>query len=73
MCERLRPGAVVAGLVPAIHGPEAALSAPRTCVDCMVVALNMEDAGGHSDRGWVLSTVGISDPPASRSSPPRLA
>jgi hypothetical protein len=27
----------------------------------MVVALNMEDAGGHSDRGWVLSTVGISD------------
>ncbi len=51
----------MAGLVPAIHGREAALSAPRTCLDCMVVALNMEDAGGHSDRGWVLSTVGISD------------
>ena len=35
--------------------------------DCMVIAPDMGDAGGHSDRGWVLSTVGISDPPASRS------
>ena len=25
------------------------------------------DAGGHSGTGWVLKTVGISDPPASRS------
>ena len=36
-------------------------------VDCMEMAPNMGDAGGHSDRGLVLSTVAISDPPASRS------
>src|ERR1700730_5159178 len=35
--------------------------------DCMVIVPDTGDAGGHSDRGWVLSTVGISDPPASRS------
>jgi hypothetical protein len=29
----------------------------------------MGDAGGHSGRGWVLTTVAISDPPASRSDP----
>ena len=37
-------------------------------VDCIVVADRRDgDAGGHSVRGWVLTTVAISDPPASRS------
>jgi hypothetical protein len=33
----------------------------------MEIGPDMGDAGGHSDRGLVLSTVAISDPPASRS------
>ena len=57
--------AVMAGLVQPPPGRSTNWAKLLTVsVDCMVKAPDMGDAGGHSDRGWVLSTVGISDPPA---------
>ena len=58
---------VMRGLDPRIHVIAGVAGARRKDVDCMEVVPDMGDAGGHSDRGLVSSTVAISEPPASRS------